>query len=517
MTTKKTASISSMSKAVVYCRVSTMEQVENNSLPNQEKACNEYCERQGFEVAKIFVDEGESAKTKDRPALLSMIEYCKKSKGKVQAVVFYKIDRFARKQEDFHALRAILSKSGVRLHSATESIQDDPTGKLMEGMLAAFAQFDNDVRAERTVVGMKASLQAGKWTYAAPLGYVNSRTATGEITMEICPETGPLVREMFEMFATGRHTQKEILEHFTRRGLRGKNGKKLRGQTLNKILRNPLYPGWITSSLLGEERVKGNFVPLVSQEIFDGVQGVRLGKRPTITPHLRNHPDFPLRMFVRCGACGKPLTASWSSGNGGKYGYYRCPRKACRQVNTRKERLEGLFVKYLERLKPKPKYVGLLRGIIEDNWKEKQAGSIAERTAMEAQLEKLMGRKQRLVEFLVAGTLDESTYKEQVDSIEAEIIVKQIELNEAKMEGFDIEAVLNFAEHLILNASRLWSEANIDQKQRLQKVFFPEGMTYLHKEFGTAATCLFFNHLQVLRSQKSTLVAPRGIEPLFHG
>ncbi len=132
-------------------------------------------------------------------------------------------------------------------------------------------------------------------------------------------------------------------------------------------------------------------------------------------------------------------------------------------------------------------------------------------------MEKLMGRKQRLVEFLVAGTLDESTYKEQVDKIEAEIIVKQIELNEAKMEGFDIEAVLNFAEHLILNASRLWREANIDQKQRLQKVFFPEGMTYLHKEFGTAATCLFFNHLQVLRSQKSTLVAPRGIEPLFHG
>ena len=411
----------------------------------------------------------------------------------------------------------MFSAHGVRLHSATESIQDDPTGKLMEGMLAAFAQFDNDVRAERTVVGMRASLQAGKWTYAAPLGYLNAKDACGDITLRVCPDKGSLVREIFEMYSTGRYTQTEVLAHFTKLGLRGRNGEKIQGQRLNKMLQNPLYAGWITCSLLGEERVKGNFVQLVSQEIFDGVQGVRLGKRPTITPHLRNHPDFPLRMFVRCGACGKPLTASWSSGNGGKYGYYRCPRKACRQVNTRKERLEGLFVKYLERLKPKPEYVGLLRGIIEDNWKEKQAGSIAERTAMEAQLEKLMGRKQRLVELLVASTLDESTYKEQVDKIEAEIIVRQIELNEAKMEGFDIEAVLNFAEHLILNASRLWREANIDQKQRLQKVFFPEGMTYLHKEFGTAATCLFFNHLQVSRPQKSTLVAPRGIEPLFDG
>ena len=169
-------------QAVIYCRVSTAEQVENNSLPNQERACVEYCQKQGFEVAKVFVDEGESAKTKDRPALLSMIEYCQKSKGKIQAAVIYKIDRFARNQQDFHALRALLSGHGVRLHSATESIQDDPTGKLMEGMLAAFAQFDNDVRAERTIVGMRASLQAGKWTYAAPLGYLNSKDACGEIT-----------------------------------------------------------------------------------------------------------------------------------------------------------------------------------------------------------------------------------------------------------------------------------------------------------------------------------------------
>lgn len=73
--------------AVIYCRVSTAEQVENNSLPNQEKACIEYCQKQGFEVAEVFVDEGESAKTKDRPALLSMIEYCQKNKGKIQAVV----------------------------------------------------------------------------------------------------------------------------------------------------------------------------------------------------------------------------------------------------------------------------------------------------------------------------------------------------------------------------------------------------------------------------------------------
>ena len=85
------------------------------------------------------------------------------------------------------------------------------------------------------------------------------------------------------------------------------------------------------------------------------------------------------------------------------------------------------------------------------------------------------------------------------------------------MEGFDIEAGLNFAERLILKASQPWREANIDQKRRLRKVFYSEGMACHHKKFGTAETCLLFKRLQVLRSQKSTLVAPRGIEPLFHG
>lgn len=50
-------------RAVIYCRVSSEEQVKNLSLPTQQKACIEYCNRQGFEVDKIFVEEGESAKT----------------------------------------------------------------------------------------------------------------------------------------------------------------------------------------------------------------------------------------------------------------------------------------------------------------------------------------------------------------------------------------------------------------------------------------------------------------------
>jgi hypothetical protein len=67
---------------------------------------------------------------------------------------------------------------------------------------------------------------------------------------------------------------------------------------------------------------------------------------------------------------------------------------------------------------------------------------------------------------------------------------------DAKLEGYDVEGVLAFAEHVILNAAQLWIEFSSDQKQRLQKVLFPEGLTFAGEEFGTAATCPLFKLLE---------------------
>lgn len=69
-----------MLRAVIYCRVSTKEQTKNFSLPVQEKACRDYCERECYEVAAIFVDEGESAKTIDRPRFKELLAFCRNKK-----------------------------------------------------------------------------------------------------------------------------------------------------------------------------------------------------------------------------------------------------------------------------------------------------------------------------------------------------------------------------------------------------------------------------------------------------
>src|SRR5712664_1788399 len=164
--------------AVIYVRVSTKEQTENLSLPTQLKACEEYCERQGFNVLARFREQGESAKTADRTELQKLLQFCRTNKGKVQFGVVFNLTRFAREKYDHFALRAHLKSLGISLRSATEPIDDTSTGKLMEGVLAAFAQFDNDVRSDRTRAGMRAALELGRWTFLAPLGYLNAPRAT---------------------------------------------------------------------------------------------------------------------------------------------------------------------------------------------------------------------------------------------------------------------------------------------------------------------------------------------------
>ena len=65
--------------AVIYIRVSTKEQTENLSLPTQLRACEQYCQREGYQVLERFKEEGESAKTTDRTELQKLLKYCRRT------------------------------------------------------------------------------------------------------------------------------------------------------------------------------------------------------------------------------------------------------------------------------------------------------------------------------------------------------------------------------------------------------------------------------------------------------
>lgn len=133
---------------------------------------------------------------------------------------------------------------------------------------------------------------------------------------------------------------------------------------------------------------------------------------------------------------------------------------------------------------------------------------------MKARIEDLHDRKERLEEaFIYDKVIDRETYERKRDKLIEEITLAEMQERDAKLEGYDVEAVLNFAEHLLLNASRLWTEFSSDQKQRLQQVLFPEGVQFDGEVIKTGATCLIFKLLPEPEAEEAILATPPGIEP----
>jgi site-specific DNA recombinase len=382
--------------AVIYVRVSTKEQTENLSLPTQLRACEEYCRRQGYEVLERFHEKGESAKSTDRSQLQNLLTFCRLNKGRVHFVVVFNLTRFARDKYDHFALRSHLQSLGISLRSATEPIDDTSTGKLMEGVLAAFAQFDNDVRSDRTCAGMKTALELGRWVFLAPIGYLNALRSMGKSLMHD-PKRAPLVRRAFEDYATGQYTKEQLLKHARTWGLTNRRGKPLTSQAIGVLLRNQLYAGIVDVPEYGVRGKRGDFEPLISEDLFYQVQAVLSGRTLSTAPRQQAHPDFPLRGFVRCGSCGRGLTGSWSKGRSEYYAYYHC-RPGCRAVNVTKAQLEGQFAEELALLQPTPGYMRLLKESVLQIWKARKAAVHEEIATTERAAKAIQDKLDRLDE-----------------------------------------------------------------------------------------------------------------------
>ncbi|HEX2342642.1 MAG TPA: recombinase family protein [Vicinamibacterales bacterium] len=160
---------------------------------------------------------------------------------------------------------------------------------------------------------MKAALELGRWTFLAPIGYLNAPRAMGKSLMAD-PERAPIVRRVFEEYATGRYTKEQLLKHARAWGLTNRRGRPLTSQAIGMLLRNQLYAGIVDVPEYSIRGRRGDFEPLISEDLFYRAQAILSGRLPSTTPKQRTHPDFPLRGFVRCGACGRGLTGSWSKG-----------------------------------------------------------------------------------------------------------------------------------------------------------------------------------------------------------
>lgn len=215
------------------------------------------------------------------------------------------------------------------------------------------------------------------------------------------PETAPLIEQAFELFATGRYERAEVLRLVTASGLRSKKGRKLSQQSFCNMLKNPFYAGKLVVGRW-ETDCKAAFQPIISNETYSIVQSILAGRRPTSIVRRHTHPDFPLRHFVSCGVCERPLTGSWSKGRGKTYPYYHCSSSFCKSRNIPKKLLESEFLKLIEQLQPKPEYLRLFSAVVLDVWKQRQSEATKVGTTLQSRVDELKSKRQRVIDAFFA-------------------------------------------------------------------------------------------------------------------
>ena len=490
-------------RIVIYVRVSTVEQAEEgNSLATQEKICREYAIKSDYEVIEVFVERGESAKTANRTELQKMLQYVANKKNNITAIVVYKIDRLSRNTDDYSQIRIMLKRYGVSIRSASEKIEDSPTGRFMENMMANVAQFDNDMRTERCVNGMRDAIENGRYVWGAPVGYSNVKVA-GRATIEPS-EMAPLVRLAFKTVATGLKPTDVVRKELTIKGLLKKNGKPLSKGYFYSMLRNELYIGKINKF---GEIYKGTFEPLITEDIFLQVQKILKNKGHKVSEYKTDNPAFPLRRFV-FHPSGLKLTGSFAKG---RYPYYRFGGKGS---NYERDELERRFAFFMDSFCFKDEQIAKLKKFVRNKFNNATQDKRKEASMLESRLLEYAERKEALIQKNFKGIISDSILKGQLDTIEKKEIEDRASL---AMLGNTIgspEDAIQFVEEYLKTPSEVWKKSDITTKTRLQWFQFPSGITYDGEKFGTAKVSSVFKAKEIILTPKSTCVDPRRLELL---
>ena len=493
-------------RAILYLRVSDPRQVENYSLETQEKACREHCERMGWEVVAVFREEGQSAKTTERTQLKELLRWCRRRRADVMLV--YRFSRAARNAADYHTIKALLAARNVEMVSVTETRGDSPAEHLLENVIAAVNQFDNEVRAEQCRNGMIQAARQGRWVWCVPLGY--KKDSNRQIILD--PEVAPKLREAFEMAATGI-SFREVSRFLKRQGISTKRGKPFPLNYTQRILRSPFYKGRLVNEGWKID-VPGQWEPLVSEDLWNRVQKSREERaRPEATvPRKKLNGDFPLKTSVSCPECSRQISGSWSRGRTQRYAYYHCTQ--CRGFRVRKEVMEEEFRHYLRRLTPEPAALDLWEGVVRHTW-ESRFREVEEAQVLTLQsVERLKKRRERLLDLALDDVISQAVFEEKMASLNRQLVDAEIRAADHQASPPDLDSTLSDARRFLENTERIWVSARLAEKVRFQNLVFPRGLQYSRLGgFGTAVTLSVFNDLRGNRVEEGNLVEAVGVEP----
>ena len=306
-------------RAALYARVSTEEQVDGFSIDAQLRAMRAYASAKDWQVVGDYVDAGYSARSDARPLFKAMVADAKARRFDI--ILVHKLDRFSRRREDAVTYKALLKRAGVSVISVSEPLDpDSPVAVIVEGVLEAVNEWYSVNLGREVAKGRKQRAEQGLWNGDLPFGYVKGDDGMAQAV----PEEAHVIRQAFEMYASGRCTYQQVATWLNQTSFRPRVKRRDRRDrqyfwskdTVKGMLRNPFY--------LGLTKYKGQVLPgrheaIIPQELFDRCQEMRKKHHRGPWSFTPRHRTYLLGGVVRCAACGTRLWAQHLSGRD----YYR--------------------------------------------------------------------------------------------------------------------------------------------------------------------------------------------------
>jgi site-specific DNA recombinase len=275
-------------KAALYIRVSTDAQREEGySIDAQKQMLEAHCVSRGIQEYEFYIDGGYTGSNIDRPELQRLLNDARA--GAIGFVIVYKLDRLSRSQKDtLYIIEDVLNPHNVGFTSINEHMDTaTPMGRLMLGILSAFAQLERENIRERTRMGMTERVKSGLWMGGGriPFGYDYDKE-TGVLVPNKDAET---VRNIYALYIKG-YSLNRVAQ------MVGLKYEKLAYQ----ILTRKSNAGYIRYN--GKE-YKGRHEPVVSLETYE--QAMECLRARSVKRLYSS--EYLLTGLLRCGRCGAKM------------------------------------------------------------------------------------------------------------------------------------------------------------------------------------------------------------------
>ena len=395
-----------MTKYFLYIRKSTDEDDRQVlSLEAQETELKEFALRENLLIAATF-RESQTAKEPGRPIFNDMLK--RMENGEAEGILAWHPDRLARNSIDGGRIIFLIDTGKIKsLKSPTFWFEPTPQGKFMLNIAFGQSKYFVDNLSENTKRGLRQKLRRGELPGYAPLGYLNDlRTHT----LVKDPERFRLVRKLFELYATGNYSLKDLRKLITSAGLLSRKKNMLSVSNIQSILSNSFYYGVFKYN---GEMYDGKHEPMIPKKLFEACQKVMADRS---RPKKPSQKDYPFRNMLVCGECGCAITSETQKG----HNYYRCTKKRdkkCSQKYIREEVLAEEVANELQKVSLSSAWAEwMLTELNKEEAEAAQSGAVFAQN-LKDKIKELEGKLDLLLDAHLDGTISREEYTAKKEKI----------------------------------------------------------------------------------------------------